>query len=292
MLQRRHFSYLGARTFGASRWLLARERRWLLLLAAALAALGTFGELSEDLIEDDELLAFDTALLRAVAEHRQAWLTIHAIDLTALGSVTVLTLAGLVAGVPLLRIRDHHGALQLLLAMLGVALWTYLTKNLFSRERPELVYRLLEVQGYSFPSGHSSGSATLYVTLALVLRRHVRSLGSRTLLFAGCGGLALAIGLSRVYLGVHYPSDVASGLAFGSGWALLLAAAFEWRLHARAESSSQRASYRRRERDLQRVSGACASGNIEPRTNEQGAAGVGSAVLPSRLNELDDLERE
>jgi len=227
MLGRRHFSVLGARTFGASRWLLARERRWLLFLAAGLVALGTFGELSEDLVEDDELLAMDTKLLRAVAEHRVPRLTIHAIDLTALGSVTLLTLVAFVVGVPLLRMRDQRGALQLVVAMLGVATWTYLTKNLFSRERPELVYRLLEVQGYSFPSGHSSGSAAMYVTLALVLRRHVRTLLSRSLLFVGCGGLALAIGLSRVYLGVHYPSDVASGLAFGSGWALLLAAAFE-----------------------------------------------------------------
>jgi undecaprenyl-diphosphatase len=219
---------LTSRTYGASRWLLARERRWLLFLAAGLVALGTFGELSEDLIEDDELLAMDTRLLKKVASLRTPFLTIHAVDLTALGSLTLLALVVLVAGVPLVRLGNRRGALQLVLAMLGVGLWTYLTKNVFSRARPDLVYRLLDVSGYSFPSGHSSGSAALYVTLALVLRRHVRTLHGRTLLVAGCSAMALAIGLSRVYLGVHYPSDVASGLCFGTGWALLLAAAFEW----------------------------------------------------------------
>jgi len=233
MLRRRHFKALSTRTFGASRWLLAPERRWLLFIAAGLAALGTFGELSEDLIEDDELLAMDTRLLQRVATLRTPFLTIHAVDLTALGSLTLLALVVLVAAVSLVRLGNFRGALQLLIVMAGVGLWTYLTKNVFSRERPDVVYRLLDVSGYSFPSGHSSGASALYVTLALVLRRHVPTLRGRTLLFLGCSAMALTIGLSRVYLGVHYPSDVASGLAFGAGWALLLAAAFEWKPAAR-----------------------------------------------------------
>lgn len=237
MLRHPSIRALTHHTYGASRWLLARERRWLLFLAAGLVALGTFGELSEDLIEDDELLAMDTRILKEVASLRTPFLTIHAVDLTALGSLTLLAVVVLVAGVPLIRLGNRRGALQLVLAMLGVGLWTYLTKNVFSRARPDLVYRLLDVSGYSFPSGHSSGSAALYVTLALVLRRHVRTLRGRSLLFLGCGAMALSIGLSRVYLGVHYPSDVASGLAFGTGWALLLAAAFEWKPITRAAAA-------------------------------------------------------
>lgn len=232
---------LTSRTYGASKWLLAPERRWLLLLAAALAALGTFGELSEDLIEDDELLAIDTKLLRQVAAYRTPWLTMRAVDFTALGSVTLVSWAVAVAVIPLWRGGDRRGALQLIAAMMGVALWTFLTKNLFSRERPDMVYRLLEVQGYSFPSGHSSSASALYVTLALVLARHVRSVRGRTWVFVGCGAMALLIGASRVYLGVHYPSDVVSGLSFGAGWALLLAAAFEWR-RTRTQASSTTSS--------------------------------------------------
>jgi undecaprenyl-diphosphatase len=229
MLTRAHLSTLRSRTFYASRWLLAPERRWLLFLAAALFGFGTFLEISEELIEDRELLAFDNHVLAVLRDWRKPWLTIHAIDITALGSLTVLTLSALVAGIPLLRMRDYRGALQLMLAMLGVAAWTLLTKTYFQRERPDIAHRLLEVQGYSFPSGHSSGSATLFVTIALIYVHHVRTLRSRIWLLSSACGLAALIGFTRSYLGVHYPSDVVSGLAFGVGWALLLAAAFEWR---------------------------------------------------------------
>lgn len=209
-------------------WLWDRERRWLLYLAASLAALGTFLEIGEELLEDDELSALDARLLSAVAALRTPWLTIHAIDITALGSLTLLGLVMLVAAVPLARIRDFRGTLQLIASAAGAGLWTYLTKHSFSRARPDMVERLIEVGGHSFPSGHSSGASALYLTLAIVLGRHVHTLRGRALLLFGSCALALLIGLSRVYLGVHYPSDVLGGLAFGAGWALLVAAAFEW----------------------------------------------------------------
>ena len=228
LLERRHLRELTAKTFGASQWLLAKERRWILFAAFALAALGTFLELSEDLIDDESLLATDMRILRAVAALRRPWITAPAVDVTALGSVTLLALCSFVLGVALQRAKDYRGTAQVVSAMAGVALWTYLTKNLFSRARPDMVYRLLDVQGYSFPSGHSSGSSALYLTLALVIAPHLRSMRSRVVLFVSSAALALAIGLSRVYLGVHYPSDVASGLSFGSGWAFLLAALFAW----------------------------------------------------------------
>jgi undecaprenyl-diphosphatase len=229
MLQRAHLQRLTARTFGASQWLMARERRWILYLAAALTAFGTFLEISGELIEDSELLAMDTHILRYVASLRRPGITIHAVDLTALGSVTLLSLTSLIVGVSLLRMRDYRGVVQLICAMAGVSLWTFATKTLFSRARPDLLYRLLDVAGYSFPSGHSSGSSALYLTIALVFAPHLRHMATRIWLFLACAVMALSIGLSRVYLGVHYPSDVASGLTFGAGWAFLVAALFAWR---------------------------------------------------------------
>lgn len=215
-------------TFGASRWLLAPERRWLLLLAFAAAGLATFLELADEVIGDDELLAFDQRVLAHLRTWRTPMLTMRAIDLTALGSMTVLALGALSGVTALLRMRDYRAALQLVLTMAGVMLWTFLTKSWFARERPDIAHRLLEVQGYSFPSGHSSGSSSLLVGLALVFMPHLDTFANRVWLFVSCCALALAIGFTRAYLGVHYPSDVASGLAFGSSWALLLAALFEW----------------------------------------------------------------
>jgi undecaprenyl-diphosphatase len=287
MPQTPRLAALTSRTHGATRWLLAREQRWLLFLAAGLAALGTFGELSEDLIEDDELLVMDTLVLKKVASLRTPFLTIHAVDLTALGSLTLLGLVLLVAAIPLVRVGNRRGALQLVLAMLGVGLWTYLTKNVFSRARPDLVYRLLDVSGYSFPSGHSSGSAALYVTLALVLRRHVRTLHGRSLLFLGCGTMALLIGLSRVYLGVHYPSDVASGLSFGTGWALLLAAAFEWRPVAQAAAAV--VGPNTDEEVASTPAYTCDA--LDAKRSAEQAPGA-RARSPRRSRDLDDLDRE
>ena len=220
---------LFARVHLAYSWLWTPERRWLLFLAAAMVALGTFVEISDELIEDDELSALDGSILRYVATLRRPWLTIPVIDLTALGSVTLLGLVTLVTCVVLLNLRDLRGASQMVVAMAGATLWVFMTKRMFARARPDVVDHLLEVQSFSFPSGHASGSAALYVTFAVVVGRHLRTLHARMWLLACTFGLALAIGLSRVYLGVHYPSDVVSGLAFGSGWALLVSAAFEWR---------------------------------------------------------------
>jgi undecaprenyl-diphosphatase len=210
------------------RWAWARERRWWLFLAASVAALSTFLEISEEVVEDDELTEFDQSILRYVALRRLPWLTITFVDITALGSLTLLALVTACAALPLWRIGDRRGAAQLATAVLGGGVWTVLTKRLFARERPELAHRLLEVHGYSFPSGHSAGAAALYVTLAFVLGRHLRTLTNRSMLLAASCFIAVLIGFSRVYLGVHYPSDVVSGLTFGSGWALLLTAAFEW----------------------------------------------------------------
>lgn len=224
---------LRTQTFGASRWLLARERRWLILLALAALGLGTFLQLAEEVIEDGSLTALDLSVLAYLRTWRTPLLTMRAIDLTALGSVTVLVLGSLIAGVVLLRMRDLRAAGQLAATMAGVALWTNLTKNWFERARPEMAYRLIEVQGYSFPSGHSSGSSALMLGLALVFMPHLTTVASRIWLFVSCCLLALLIGFTRAYLGVHYPSDVVSGLVFGSAWALSMAALFE-RLSSRA----------------------------------------------------------
>jgi undecaprenyl-diphosphatase len=216
------------RTFGYSRWLLAPERRWLLMLAFAAAGLATFVELADEIVGDDDLLAFDTRVLTYLRGWRTPMLTMRAIDLTALGSMTVLMLFSLCTLGGLLRMRDYRASLQFALTMLGVMLWTFLTKTWFARERPEMAHRLLEVQGYSFPSGHSSGSSALLIGIALVFMPHLTTFASRAWLMVSCCALALLIGFTRAYLGVHYASDVASGLAFGSSWALLVAALFEW----------------------------------------------------------------
>lgn len=123
------------------------------------------------------------------------------------------------------------------LAMLGarrLALWLLLTvglgwlansgaKLLFDRARPDLVPHLMEAAGASFPSGHSFNGAVVYLALAFAFTGFAHTRGARIAMVAGAVLLSLAIAFSRVWLGVHFPSDVIAGWLGGAGWAFLAA---------------------------------------------------------------------
>lgn len=95
-----------------------------------------------------------------------------------------------------------------------------LVKGLVLRARPELVPHLVDASGYSFPSGHATSSAVVYLTLAALAGQVTRDRAARRYLLVVAVLLAGAIGCSRVYLGVHWPSDVIAGWSFGTLWAI------------------------------------------------------------------------
>lgn len=103
-----------------------------------------------------------------------------------------------------------------------------LAKALFGRARPDLIDHLVEVGSASFPSGHSANSAIVYLTLAILLTQIVPRRAQRLYLIGVAVALTAAIGLSRVYLGVHWPSDVLAGWAFGTLWAMAWWALGAW----------------------------------------------------------------
>lgn len=147
------------------------------------------------------------------------WLPSAVRDLTALGSSTVLTLVVVVTTCFLaLRGRWRTAALVVAGTSLG-ALSVLFVKALVGRSRPDLIERLMVESSHSFPSGHAANSAIVYLTVASLLfsvvERHLR-----LFLIAVALILVVAIGVSRVYLGVHWPSDVLAGWVFGSLWAL------------------------------------------------------------------------
>jgi undecaprenyl-diphosphatase len=150
-----------------------------------------------------------------------AWLPSAVRDITALGSSTVLTL--LVAATTLfllLRGRARSAALVVAGTSLGAVAIT-LIKAVIGRARPDLVDRLMVETSQSFPSGHAANSAIVYLTIATLLFPVVREARLRAFLLFAALALTGMIGLSRVYLGVHWPSDVLAGWAFGAPWALL-----------------------------------------------------------------------
>jgi undecaprenyl-diphosphatase len=142
-------------------------------------------------------------------------------DLTALGSAPVLVLfVAAVCGALLAR-RQYHAFVLVLVATLGGRLLNAFLKELFARPRPELALHLTEVRSASFPSGHAMDSAVIYLTLAALLTRLVQPRALK-LYFVGLAMLmTFLVGATRVYLGVHYPTDVLAGWSAGLAWAVL-----------------------------------------------------------------------
>ena len=142
-------------------------------------------------------------------------------DLTAVGGVAFLFLiTGSVAGF-LLLCRKYHALVLLVATIGGGLLLSTLLKRYIDRPRPSLVPHLSYVASTSFPSGHSMLSAIVYLTLGALLARLIRPVRLKLYFLAVALLLTFLVGLSRVYLGVHYPSDVLAGWAAGLAWAVL-----------------------------------------------------------------------
>jgi undecaprenyl-diphosphatase len=163
----------------------------------------------------------DRWLARWVVTRRSPGLTRVATDLTALGSRTLLTIATSIVCLLLWTGGRRIAALDTALATSAAALVTRATKILLGRPRPSAAEALVHVGGFSFPSGHTSGITALLAATALHSFEAARSRAQRVVLVVFYGVLALGVAWSRVYLGVHYPSDVAAGLCVGVGCALL-----------------------------------------------------------------------
>jgi undecaprenyl-diphosphatase len=196
-------------------------------IAVVAGAAAAFVKLADEVVEG-ETRGFDEAILIALRQPGDLaepigpkWLEIVFRDLTSLGSTTVLTLLTvIVVGYLLVERNRGAAALVIVATALGVLLSTVL-KDLFARPRPELVAHLVDVTTLSFPSGHAMLSAVTYLTLgALLARAHPRR-SARAYILGTAVTLTLLVGISRVYLGVHYPTDVLAGWSAGAGWAAL-----------------------------------------------------------------------
>ncbi len=142
-------------------------------------------------------------------------------DITALGSPFVLVILVLASATWLWVRRQHHAFALLLASTLGARFLNALLKDLFARPRPDIELHLMPASSPSFPSGHAMDSAAIYLTIAALLAQEVTSRAQRLYLIGLGASLSFLIGVSRVYLGVHYPSDVLAGWCAGLAWALL-----------------------------------------------------------------------
>ncbi len=142
-------------------------------------------------------------------------------DITSLGSSTLLTLITLFVVLYLALKKEIRSIVFVLSAVIGGGLLVQILKFLFARPRPEIVPQLVSEVTMSFPSGHSAMSAVVYLSLAVLISRIENSRKTRVFLISSALIISFIVGLSRVYLGVHYPTDVLAGWMIGLFWALL-----------------------------------------------------------------------
>jgi undecaprenyl-diphosphatase len=221
------------------RWVRDRVGRYvepwaLVLILVTAGCVWIFVGLADE-VREGETTTFDTAILLALrnpADHSDplgpGWVEEFARDVTALGSVGILTGITLAAAGFLWLQGNRRTMWLLLLSVAGGQLVSSLTKFGFDRPRPDLVPHATEVYTSSFPSGHSMMAAVTYLTLAAMLARVQPRRAQKIYLFSLALFVTVAVGISRIYLGVHWPTDVLAGWTAGAGWALACWLAASW----------------------------------------------------------------
>lgn len=223
------------------RWVRGRVSTWgvaefgiLIVLAAASGALYAFAWLADEVLEG-ETRGFDEAVLMALRTPGDIdnpigplWVEGMFVDITSLGGHTTLTIITFAVIGFLLIDRKSAAALLVFVAIAGGTLISHFAKLGFNRPRPELVGQLVDVQTLSFPSGHAMLSAVTYLTLGALLTRTTTRHSVRAYFLGIAVLLTLLVGVSRIYLGVHYPTDVLAGWFLGSAWAMACWVAALW----------------------------------------------------------------
>jgi undecaprenyl-diphosphatase len=210
------------------------ERTVLVELILGAAALFVFAKIANEVGQGDTR-AFDEWLLLSLRTPGDPAVPIGPKrvqelmrDITALGSTGVLTIMILSVAGFLAMTRKGHAAILVLVSVVGGTLISQTMKFAFARPRPDLVPHGAEVYTASFPSGHSMMSAVVYLTLGALLARTQPDRSVKVYIMTIAVALTMMVGISRVYLGVHWPTDVLAGWSLGGLWALLCWIVMVW----------------------------------------------------------------
>lgn len=197
-------------------WLIAHRIRLLLLLIGVFLPFEVFGELAEEVWENDGGFSWDVPILLTIHSTATPQLDTLATTLTKFGVFWGVVPLAIVISLILLLKRHWYPLTYFLVTLLGSAIINRVAKLVLHRVRPHLWQSPAPEQDYGFPSGHAMASMTLVAALVIL------AWGSRWCwIVAIAGGIfVLAIGWTRLYLGVHYPSDILAGWAVSIAWAL------------------------------------------------------------------------
>lgn len=227
----------------------SRLERWTMIAIAATAAtLFAFAKIAEEMIQGDTR-AFDEYVLLSLRTPGNPadpvgppWVEEMMRDFSGLGGTGVLIAVTLAVTGFLVIGRKRHMALAMAVAVTSGMLISQTLKWGFARPRPDLVPALTRVYTHSFPSGHAMVSAVAYLTIGVLFARTPIRTALKAYLLSIATLLTLIVGISRVYLGVHWPTDVLAGWAGGAAWALLCWLAMLW-LQDRGKVENDRRSH-------------------------------------------------
>jgi undecaprenyl-diphosphatase len=205
-------------------------------LLAAAAALLLFTWLGGEVLRGD-VLSFDADIRGTIPTLTSPALTSLMLAASWYGGPSVLVPLGLMVALVFLVRGWQRGALLVLVTLAGAGLLNWLLKFSFARARPELFVDYPLPGSPSFPSGHALYAASVFGGMAALLAPRLRHRSLRILVWSGAVVLVLLVGLSRVYIGVHYPSDVLAGYSVGIIWVTAVAVGDRLARHRRRRSS-------------------------------------------------------
>jgi undecaprenyl-diphosphatase len=170
------------------------------------------------IISAKKILQFDNTIISFVQGLESPGLTSIMKLFSIIGDTPAVIVLSLVVLLFLYVVLKHRSELVLfVVALSGSAILNLLLKYFFQRARPE-IHRLVEIEGYSFPSGHAMNACTVYTIIAFLLWHNIATKSGRTILIFISAVMILSIGISRIYLGVHYPSDIIGGYLASGTW--------------------------------------------------------------------------
>lgn len=180
-----------------------------------------FADIAEDIRPNEPLFALDLRVTNWFHAHATPGLTTLARIATTFGSVGFVTAASVVGLLLLLRARAWDRLLAFALTMVGGSVINIILKHLFHRQRPVLENPLVTLSSFGFPSGHTMGATLLYGFLALLAAHSLKTWRQRMSVSIAAGLMIAAVGLSRIYLGAHYLTDVLAAIAAAAAWLAL-----------------------------------------------------------------------
>ncbi len=230
----RRFGTVASRYPALTRWMANRlnteqfTRLPLTVLCIGMVVtIGTLSEVAENIVKSEMMVRVDMVFTDWLFQGRTSQLSTFFYGLTAFGSAYVTIGIGVLASVGFTYTKRFRNLMILWLLMLGVGAFVQLGKREFSRPRPPAI-AYYNVSGFSFPSGHSATATTLYGLLGYWWTRRLRQTRSRVWVGAATIILILLVGFSRIYLGVHYLSDVLGGYLLGICWLIIGIVLTEW----------------------------------------------------------------